>query len=333
RRRGDRVNRRDFITLLGGATAAWPLAVRAQQPMPVVGYIGTGSRESDAFRLPSFHQGLNETGYVEGRNVAIEYRWAEGHNDRLPSLAADLVHRQVAVIAVPASTPGVLAAKAATTAIPIVFYIGLDPVELGLVASLHRPGGNVTGVTGWNVTVGPKRLELLHEVVPTAKVIGLLVNPTSPELADADSKEQRAAAQTLGLKLDFLDASTEHDLDTVFASLVERGIGGLVIGTDSFFNTRKEEIAALSVHHRVPTIHQYREFAAAGGLMSYGTETSDLSRQVGVYTGRILKGENPADMPVQQATRVELTINLKTAKALGITFPLSLLGRADEVIE
>jgi putative tryptophan/tyrosine transport system substrate-binding protein len=327
------IGRRELIAALGGAVA-WPLAARGQQPaMPVIGYVGTGSRESDAFRLPSFRQGLSESGYVEGRNVSIEYRWAEGHNDRLPAIMAELVRRQVTVIAVPASTPGALAAKAATSTIPIVFYIGLDPVELGLVASLHHPGGNITGVTGWNVAVGPKRLELLHEVIPKATVIGLLVNPSSPDLADADSREQQAAAQTLGLKFDVLHASTERDLDSVFSTLVEQRIGGVVIGTDSFFNTRKEQIAALSVHHRVPTIHQYREFAAAGGLMSYGTETSDLSRQVGVYTGRILKGEKPAEMPVQQATRVELTINLKTAKALGITFPLSLLGRADEVIE
>jgi putative ABC transport system substrate-binding protein len=226
-----------------------------------------------------------------------------------------------------------LAAKAATTTIPIVFYIGLDPVELGLVASLHRPGGNVTGVTGWNVTVGPKRLELLHEVVPTANSIALLVNPTSPNLVDADLREQQPAAHALGLKLHVLHASTDRDFDTVFASLARLGVGGLVIGTDSFFNTRKEQLAALSVHHRVPTIHQYREFATAGGLMSYGTDTSDLSHQVGVYTGRILKGEKPADMPVQQATKVELIINLKTAKTFGITFPLPLLGRADEVIE
>jgi putative ABC transport system substrate-binding protein len=327
------IRRREFMGLLGGAAAGWPLAARAQQAMPVIGYIGTGSRESDAFRLPSFHQGLKETGYVEGRNVTIEYRWAEGRNDRLPALAADLVRRQVAVIAVPASTPGALAAKAATTTIPIVFYIGLDPVELGLVASLHRPGGNVTGVTGWNVTVGPKRLELLHEVVPTANSIALLVNPTSPNLVDADLREQQPAAHALGLKLHVLHASTDRDFDTVFASLARLGVGGLVIGTDSFFNTRKEQLAALSVHHRVPTIHQYREFATAGGLMSYGTDTSDLSHQVGVYTGRILKGEKPADMPVQQATKVELIINLKTAKTFGITFPLPLLGRADEVIE
>jgi ABC-type uncharacterized transport system substrate-binding protein len=327
------VRRREFITLFGGA-AAWPLAARAQQPgMPVIGYIGTGSRESDAFRLPSFHQGLSETGYVEGRNVAIEYRWAEGQNDRLSALVADLVRRQVTVIAVPASTPGALAAKAATTTIPIIFYIGLDPVGLGLVASLHHPGGNITGVTGWNVTVGPKRLELLHELVPTATMMALLVNPTSPHLAEADSREQQAAAHTLGLKLHVLHASTERDLDAVFATLLELRAGGLVIGTDTLFNTRKEQLAALSVRHKVPTVHQYREFAVAGGVMSYGTDTSDLSRQVGIYTGRILKGEKPADMPVQQATKIELTVNLKAARALGLSVPTSLLVRADEVIE
>jgi putative tryptophan/tyrosine transport system substrate-binding protein len=327
------VKRREFITLLGGA-AAWPFVARAQQAAtPVVGYIGTGSRDSDAFRLPSFYQGLSESGYVEGRNVTIEYRWADGHNDRLPALAADLVGRHVSVIAVPASTPGALAAKAATTTIPIVFYIGLDPVELGLVASLHRPGSNITGVTGWNVTVGPKRLELLHEVVPTATALALLVNPTSPELAEADSKEQQSAARLLGVQLHVLHASTEHDLDTVFAALLGLGAGGLVIGTDSFFNTRKEQLAALSLRHRVPTVHQYREFVEAGGLMGYGTDTSDLSRQVGVYTGRILKGEKPADMPVQQATKVELSINLKTAKMLGLTIPLPLIARAEQVIE
>jgi putative ABC transport system substrate-binding protein len=328
------MRRRAFISLLGGAAVALPLSARAQQPaMPVIGYIGTGSRESDAFRLPSFHQGMSETGYIEGRNVAIEYRWAEGHNDRLPSLAADLVRRQVAVIAVPASTPGVLAAKAATTTIPIVFYIGLDPVGLGLVASLNRPGGNITGVTGWNVTVGPKRLELLHEVVPSAMIIGLLVNPTSSHLAEGDTREQQVAARVLGLQLRVLNASIDRDLDTVFATLPELRAGGLVIGTDSFFNTRKELIATLSLRHRVPSIHQYREYAEAGGLMGYGTETSDLSRQVGVYTGRILKGERPAEMPVQQATKVELSINLKTAKTLGLTFPLSLLARAEHVFE
>jgi ABC-type uncharacterized transport system substrate-binding protein len=327
------VKRREFITLLGGSAVARPLALRAQQAMPVIGYIGTGSRESDAFRLPSFHQGLSETGYVEGRNVAIEYRWADGQNDRLPALATDLVRRQVAVIAVPASTPGALAAKAATTTIPIVFYVGLDPVELGLVASLHRPGGNITGVTGWNVAVGPKRLELLHEVVPTAKIFALLVNPSSPHLAQGDAREQQAAAQTLGVKLRILPASIDRNLDDVFTTLRELRAAGLVIGTDSFFNTRKERLAELSLRHGVPSIHQYREYAEAGGLLAYGTETSDLSRQVGVYTGRILKGEKPADMPVQQATKVELSINLKTAKMLRLTIPPPLLARAEHVIE
>jgi putative ABC transport system substrate-binding protein len=328
------MKRREFITFLGGAAIAWPLAARAQQAaMQVIGYIGTGSRESDAFRLPAFHQGLSEAGYVEGRNVAIEYRWAEGQNDRLPALAADLVRRQVAVIAVPASTPGVLSAKAATTTIPIVFYIGLDPVELGLVASLAHPGGNITGVTGWNVMVGPKRLELLHELIPSATSIALLVNPTSPDLVKADSRDQQAAARSLGLQLHVLHASNERDFDTVFATLVQLRAGGLVIGTDSFFNTQKEQLAALTLRHGVPTIHQYREFVMAGGLMAYGSPTADLSRQVGVYTGRILKGEKPADMPVQQATKVELFLNLKTAKTLGLTVPLPLLARADEVME
>jgi putative ABC transport system substrate-binding protein len=326
------MKRRAVLAALGSA-AVWPLVARAQhRVMPVIGYIGTGSRQSDAFRLPSFHRGLRDTGYVEGQNVVIEYRWAEGENDRLSALAADLVNRQVAVIAIPASTPGALAAKAVTATIPIVFYIGLDPVELGLVASLHRPGGNITGVTGWNVTVGPKRLELLHEVVPTATILALLVNPTSPDLANADSREQRAAANNLGIQLNIEHASADRDFDAIFANLAQLR-GGLVVGTDSLFNTYKEHLAALSVQYRVPTVHQYREFAIAGGLMSYGTETSELSRQVGVYTGRILKGENPADMPVQQATKVELIVNLKAAKALGIDVPPALLARADEVIE
>ena len=314
--------------------AAWPVAARAQKPaMPLIGYIGTGSPESDAFRLPSFRQGLRETGYIEGQNVTIEYRWAEGQNARLPTLVAELVGRQVAVIALPASTPGALAAKTVTTKIPIVFYIGLDPVELGLVASMNHPGGNITGVTGWNVMVGPKRLELLHELVPSATILALLVNPTSPNLADADAKEQQAAAHDLGVQLRVLHASAERDFDNVFAAVVDMGAGGLVIGTDSLFNTWKEELAALSIRHRVPTIHQYREFAAAGGLVGYGTETANLSRLVGVYTGRILKGEKPADMPVYQATKVELFINLKTATTLDLTIPPALLSRADEVFE
>ena len=328
------MRRRDFVKLIGGGLTAWPRLADAQHSvMPVIGYIGTGSRESDAFRLPFFHQGLSETGYVEGRNVLIEYRWAEWHNDRLPALAADLVRRQVSVIAVPASSGGALAVKAATKTIPAVFYIGLDPVALGLVASLNRPGGNLTGVTGWNVIVGPKRLQLLHELAPSATAMALLINPSSPELAEADSKEQRAAASALGVQLHVLQAIDDSDFDTVFAKVVELRAGGLVIGTDSLFNTWKERLAALSISHRVPTIHQYREFARAGGLMSYGTDTSDLSRQVGVYTGRILKGEKPADMPVQQATKVELVLNLRTAKIFGLTFPETLVARADEVIQ
>jgi putative ABC transport system substrate-binding protein len=265
--------------------------------------------------------------------VVIEYRWAEGQNDRFPELLADLVRHQVTVIAVPASTPGALAAKAATTTIPIVFYIGLDPVELGLVASLAHPGGNVTGVTGWNVMLGPKRLGLLHEMVPAATIMALLVNPTSPDLAEADSRDQQAAARILGLQLYVLHASNERDFDTVFASFLQLRAGGLLVGTDSLFNTHKEQLAALTVRHGVPAIHQYREFAVAGGLMAYGSPTADLSRQVGVYTGRILKGEKPADLPVQRATKLELFINLKTAKALSLTVPETLLATADEVIE
>jgi ABC-type uncharacterized transport system substrate-binding protein len=327
------MKRRRFIALVGAALG-WPLVLSAQQsPMPVIGYVGTGSRESDAFRLTSFSQGLTEKGYVEGRNVVIEYRWAEGHNDRLPELIGDLVRRRVNVIAVPASTPGALAAKAATTTIPVVFYIGLDPVELGLVASLSRPGGNLTGVTGWNVMVGPKRLQILHELAPFATSMALLVNPTSPDLAEADTKDHQAAARKLGLQLHVLQATSERDFDAVFATALQQRVGGLVVGTDSLFNTWKEKLAAISVHHRLPTIHQYREFVLAGGLIGYGTRTSELSRQVGLLTGRILKGENPADIPVQQAEIIELGINLKTAKSLGLTVPPSLLARADEVIE
>jgi ABC-type uncharacterized transport system substrate-binding protein len=325
------MRRREFITLVGGAAAAWPRAVQAQQSaMPVVGFLNSRARGEDTRLLAAFHQGLKEAGYVEGQNVAIEYRFAEGQNDRLPAMADDLVRRQVAVIA--ANGPAVVAAKAATTTIPIVFSVGLDPIELGLVASLNQPGGNLTGVTALFDEVGPKRLELLHELVPAATIVGLLLNATYPS-AEKQSRELQAAARTIGVQLRVLHASSERDFDTVFATLAQMRAGALVIGNDPFFNSRSEQLAALSVRYAMPTIFQNREFATAGGLMSYGTNLADTYHQVGVYAGRILKGEKPADMPVQQPTKFELIINLKTAKALGIAVPLPLTGRADEVIE
>ena len=327
------MRRREFITLLGSA-AVWPLAARAQQAaMPAIGVLSAEWRDLFADRLRAFHEGLSETGYVEGRNLAIEYRWAEGRNDQLPALAAELVRRQVTVIVTAGSTPAALAARAATTTIPIVFYLGADPVEVGLVTSLSRPGGNLTGVVTLNVEVGAKRLELLHELIPTATVVALLLNPTNPTLAQTLSRDLQAAARTLGLQLHVLHASNEREIDTAFATLVQLRAGALVIGADALFNSRSEQLAALTVRHAVPAIYQFREFVSAGGLMSYGTTVVDTYRPVGVYTGRILKGEKPAELPVQQATRLELIINLKTAKALGITVPLPLLGRADEVIE
>jgi putative tryptophan/tyrosine transport system substrate-binding protein len=327
------MKRREFFTLLGGA-AAWPLAARAQQQaMPVIGFLGSASPDRWAGRMRAFHQGLSETGYAEGRNVAIEYRWAEGQNDRLGPLAAELVGRQVTVIVTPGSTPAALAAKAATTTIPIVFEVASDPVELGLVTSLARPGGNITGVTSLNAEVGPKRLELLHELVPTATVVGLLVNPTNPNLAELTTKNLHAAARSLGLKMHILHASADRDFDTVFATLNQLRAGALVIGTDPFFSSRLEQLATLTARHAVPTVYQFREFTAAGGLMSYGGSLTDTFRAAGVYTGRILKGDKPADLPVQRTTKVELFLNLRTAKVLGLEVPRTLIARADEVIE
>ncbi len=326
------MRRREFITLLGGA-AVWPLEVRAQQPaMPVIGFVNAADPKRYARPLSAFLKGLGEAGYDEGRNVAIEYRWAENHYDRLAAMVADLVRRQVAVIAA-TSTPAARAAKAATATIPIVFETGLDPVQLGLVGSLNRPGGNVTGVAQLNVEVASKRLELLHELLPTARVMALLVNPADPAIAETAASQVLAAARVLGLELHVLNADSQSDFDAAFAKLSQLGAGGLVISGGPFFASRSEQLAALAVSHAVPTIYQYREFAAAGGLMSYGSDITESYHLAGIYTGRILKGEKPADLPVQRATKVELYINLKTAKALGINVPLPLSGRADEVFE
>ena len=326
------MKRREFITLVGGAVA-WPLAAGAQQPaIPVIGYLGGLSRDTLAPRLAAFHKGLGETGYVEGRNVAFEYRWAEGQYDRLPALAAELTRRQVAVIAALGGDATAHAAKAATTAIPIVFAVTADPVRSGLVSSLNRPGGNLTGVNFLLNVIAAKQFEVLQEAVPKPGTVGFLVNPSGPEAESAVS-EVRAAAQALGHELLVANASSEREIDAAFAMLAQRRIGALLVGNDVFFYSRREQIVALAARHAIPTIYQVREYTQAGGLMSYGTNVDDAQRLAGVYVGRILQGAKPADLPVQQAVKVELVLNLKTAKTLGITFPLSLLGRADEVIE
>jgi putative tryptophan/tyrosine transport system substrate-binding protein len=323
------IARREFITLLGSAAAAWPLAARAQQPaMPVVGFLNGGSPSR---MLGGFHQGLKETGYIEGQNVAIEYRWANGQYDRLAALADDLVRRRVSVIAA-TSTPANLVAKASTSTIPIVFTTAGDPVQLGLVARLNRPGGNITGVTSLTAEVAAKRVEVAHDLVPTATVIGLLVNPGNP-LTETLTRRSQAAAAALGIELAVLHASTEAEFENAFTTFVQKQAGALVIGVDVLFNTHMELLAALAIRHLVPAVYEQHQFAAAGGLVSYGGTGLTSYHLAGVYTGRILKGEKPGDLPVQQTTKVELIINMKTAKALALTVPTALLVRADEVIE
>ena len=327
------MKRRKFIALLGGTSAAWPLMAHAQSPaIPVIGFISSSTLQALGHRWTAFRQGLSAAGYVADQNVKIEFRSAEGHYERLQDIAADLVRRQVTVI-VATSTPAALAAKAAANAIPVIFETASDPVRIGLVDNLNRPGGNVTGVTQLNVEVAPKLLELLHELVPTARVMALLVNPANSALAEPQSRAIHSAATKFGLELHILNASSEGDFDAVFAELIRLRAGGLVISSDSVFAGTIERLAALTLRHGIPAINQYREFAQAGGLISYGSDNRESYRLAGIYTGRVLKGEKPADLPVQQATRVELYINLKTAKTLGIALPLSLSGRADELIE
>ena len=326
------MRRRDFITLLGGAST-WPLAAHAQQPaMPVIGLLGTGSAQSDAFRVAAVRQSLIEAGYVEGRNVAFEYRGAEDHYERLPALAAELVHREVTVIVSIGGITSAVVAKSATTTIPIVFAIGGDPIKLGLVASLNRPGSNITGVTFLVGTLTAKQFEVLHETVPKTPLIGFLVNPTIAD-AETQTKNALAAAESVGQKLLVVQAHTDSELEAAFVTLVQQSVGALVVGADPFFLNRRDKIVELAARQKLPAIYFLREFVSAGGLMSYGTSITEANRIVGLYASRILKGEKPAELPVQQATKVELVVSLKAAKALGLTIPLPILNRADEMIE
>jgi len=326
------MRRREFITLIGGAVAAWPVGSQAQQSAKsTIGFLGSESPDAWAGRLQELHRGLSELGFVEGQNLSVEYRWAQGRNERLPSMAADLVREQVKVIIAPGSTPAALAAQASTKTIPIVFEIASDPVELGLVSSLSKPGGNVTGVTTLNLEIGPKRLELLHNVIPSAKVIGLMLLTFCS--ASLGLVGLMSTGRTFGLEMHVLHASTEDELGTAFEQLKKINAGGLMIAADPFFSSHVKQLAALSIRHAVPSVYQFREFASAGGLLSYGTSFTKSFRTVGNYAGRILKGEKPADLPVQQATAVELIINQRTAEALGVTMPQALISRADEVIE
>jgi putative ABC transport system substrate-binding protein len=328
------MRRRAFIKGIVGSAAFLPFAAHAQPAtMPAIGYLDVGSPDGAAPIVAAFRRGLAATGQVEGRNVTIKYRWADGHNDRLPELAADLVRQKVTVIATPGSTAAALAAKAATTTIPIIFAMGADPVAAGLVPTLNKPYGNVTGVATLNVEVGAKRLEMLHQVVPAANIVALLVNPANPAVSEPLSRDAQAAASKLGIRLHILQASSDAEIEAVFAALRGLQVGGLVIGSDQFFNSRSGQLAALALQYSLPAIYQYRVFTDAGGLISYGASLTDAFQLTGVYTGRILNGEKPADMPVQQSTKVELSINLKTAKTLGLTIPPSLLVTADEVIE
>ena len=328
---GGSMRRREFITLFGGA-ASWPLAAQ-QSSVPVLGFLSYGSPEAYPRALAAFQKGLNELGFVDGQNLTIEYRWAGNEYARFPSLAADLVRRRVNVVVVLGSTPATLAAKAATTTIPIVFGVGGDPVALGLVASLKRPGGNLTGVTLLNVAALPKRLGLLHELVPTAAAIALLVNPSNPLQTDAETRELQTAARALGLELHVLNASSDGEFEAVFTTLLERGAKALVVQSDGLFNSQRDRLVALAARYAVPAIYGRREIAEAGGLMSYANDFADSYRQAGIYCGRILKGEKPADLPVIQPTKFEFVINLKTARTLGLTVPPGVLAIADEVIE
>lgn len=328
------MHRRQFISLVGGSIAVLPSATRSQQAaMPVIGFLGSESATSWDDRLTAFRQGLGDAGFVEGRNVTIEYRWAEGHNDRLPMLAVDLVQRQISALVVLGGTASAVAAKAATAAVPVVFRIAVDPVETGLVKSLNRPGGNVTGVTTMGADLGPKQLELLHELAPAASTVALLSNPTNPSIARIQLRNLPEAARKLGLQLHVLSASEESELEGNFVKMKELRVGGLVVGADTFLNAKSEQLAALAGRYGIASISPYREFTKAGGLMSYGASIAGASRQAGMYTGRILRGERPADLPIQQPTLFEFVINLKSAKALGLSVPPTLLSRADDVIE